>query len=66
MKVKDLIASLQEMDLEAEVMVRDSIGPRTINGGVRSYTVSESDAEECGDCEGLVGKKVVLVGFGSY
>ena len=67
MKVHELLKRLAGFDPNTEIMVADhDYVPRTINIGPYLRVVTDNDAEECGDCEGLEGSTVVLIGFGSY
>ncbi|AEC53168.1 hypothetical protein SCRM01_222 [Synechococcus phage S-CRM01] len=43
-----------------EVMVEDSLGPMDISS-VQLYTITDQDAEDCGNCEGRVGEEVVTI-----
>jgi len=40
--------------------------PRTINLGPTSRQITPDYARETADCEGLVGKDVLVVGYGCY
>lgn len=69
MKAKDLVKLFSELSPDQEVMILDGFNgggfPRDINVfGER--TISENDSDETYDCEGKVGKTVLLLGYGSY
>lgn len=71
MNAKQLIEHLSQFDENTEVMVLDGFNgggnKRDINltpSNLRN--ISEDDAEECGDCEGRVGEKVIILGYGCY
>lgn len=72
MTTKQLIARLKEADPTGnlQVMIHDSVNgggvPREINGGPLTRTVLEQDANETADCEDLVGREIVAMGFGCY
>lgn len=71
MLVKELIARLQKLDQDKEVMILDGFNgggyPRVINSGPGEYTISTGDIENSGDCEEFrVGATVILMGYGSY
>ena len=48
-----------------KVMVMDSIGPQDVSS-CYIYTITNEDADNCGDCEGIVGEEVIAISFGSY
>lgn len=56
--------------LDTELMVLDGFNgggfPREVNLGPAFRTITEEDAEESGDCEGLVGTEVMVIGYGCY
>lgn len=58
------------MPRDTKIMIRDGFNgggvPRDINSGPCVHTITESDADETADCEGRVGEKVIVIGFGSY
>lgn len=70
MKVGQLIKALEAFDAKKEVMILDGFNgggtPRTINLGPALREVTESDADEASDCEGLIGQTVVRMGYGCY
>lgn len=71
MTVGQLRKRLETFPDDMEVMILDGFNgggyPRTINFGPNNYrTITESDANECGDCEGRVGERIVLMGYGFY
>lgn len=45
---------------DLELFALDSVGPREISG-FRLYEISQEDEDDCGDCEGRVGDKVIAV-----
>ena len=53
---------------DLELMVLDGFNgggyPREINVGPAVRTITEEDAEASGDCEGAIGDKVLVVGYG--
>ena len=53
-----------------EVMVLDGSNgqgsPRIINFGPLLHTITKDHADESGDCENIVGQKVIILGFGCY
>jgi hypothetical protein len=59
MKSHDLAAKLLSMP-NLEVMAYDAIGPMDISS-VQTYTISESDEEDCGNCEGRIGEEVLVI-----
>lgn len=68
-KVEDLIKYLSELPQGSEVMILDGFNgggsPRKVNlFGER--IVTKEDAHACCDCEGLEGRSVFLLGYGSY
>lgn len=67
---KELIARLSVCPPDQEVMILDGENgggaPRTINTGPMEDVICKADADDCGDCEGLVGKRVILIGYGCY
>lgn len=74
MLVSQLIERLEKLQQETggdlEVMILDGINgggyPRTINSGPRLHQVTQEDADECADCEDLVGEPVIEMGYGCY
>lgn len=70
MKVKELIERLQKQDPEKEIMILDGFNgggePREINLGPKGRTISEQDADQSADCEDLIGKDVLVMGYGFY
>lgn len=70
MKIKDLIERLQRHDPEADVMILDSSNgggrPREINLGPTEQVITASDADTTADCEHIVGRVVVILGYGCY
>ncbi len=61
---------LSKLDPNSELMILDSFNgagyPREINFGPIPHVITEEDANESADCEGKVGQKVFVIGFGSY
>ena len=71
MLVKELIARLQKLDQDKEVMILDGFNgggyPRTINLGPSEREIEAADIAECGDCEDFqVGDTVIRMGYGCY
>jgi hypothetical protein len=68
MTVSELIDRLQKLPADYEVMVENSAagsGPQDVQSA-KDTTISQSDANNCGECEGRVGERIVLLSFGSY
>lgn len=55
---------------DQELMVLDGFNgggfPREINFGPVPRTISQEGEDECGDCEGMVGEEVLVIGYGCY
>lgn len=70
MTVKELIEKLAKFDPDTEVMIFDGSNgygnPRTINLGPFKYAITENMASDTADCEGKVGDKIIVLGFGCY
>lgn len=70
MTIGELIARLSEFPMDKRVMILDGFNaggyPREINVGPIKQTVTKDDVENCADCEGLKGQKVVVIGYGCY
>lgn len=70
MRVQQLIAQQRQYDPNAEVMILDGHNgagaPREINMGPTVRVISQADADDGADCEGKVGKSVVVMGYGCY
>jgi len=71
MDVKQLIEHLSKFDKKTEVMILDGFNgggnKRDINlTPTNLRTITKEDAEQCGDCEGRVGDKVIVIGYGCY
>jgi hypothetical protein len=70
MKVKDLIKELQKLNPEQRIMILDGFNgggyPRTINLGPSKQKITKKDADECADCEDIVGEVVSVMGYGFY
>lgn len=65
-----LIARLEEFSDDTEVMILDGFNaggePREINLGPNWRTITKKNADMGADCEGKVGKKVIILGYGCY
>jgi hypothetical protein len=59
MKSHDLAAKLLTMP-NLEVMAYDPLGPLDISS-VQPYTITRSDADDCGNCEDRVGEEVLVI-----
>ena len=70
MNANKLIAQLSEFPPETEVMILDGFNgggePRSINLGPSIRTITKKNEDEGADCEGKVGKKVIILGYGCY
>ena len=71
MLVKELIARLQKLDQDKEVMILDGFNggghPRTINLGPGEHDIEAADIENASDCEDFkVGDVVIRMGYGFY
>jgi hypothetical protein len=71
MLVKELIAALQKLDQDKEVMILDGFNgggfPREINLSPQKHRIAADDIKSCGDCEYFeVGKTVIAMGYGCY
>lgn len=70
MTIKTLIERLSAYDLNTEVMILDGFNgggyPRTINCGPYLRIVKKKEEKDCPDCEGKVGKQIVVMGYGCY
>lgn len=67
MRIKELIAKLSQYPQETEVMINERGGcPREINIGPLTRAITQGDADDGADCEGLVGVEVVIIGYGDY
>lgn len=70
MKVSEMINRLSKIDPQMEVMILDLFNaqgnPRTINFGPKERVINEKNAHEAADCEGRVGEKVMVIGYGCY
>lgn len=68
--VEDLLQELAKYPRDMRVMILDQPNgsgcPRDINLGPGRFLVTAEDAATCSDCEGLVGKSVVVLCFGCY
>jgi hypothetical protein len=60
MTVAELMTTLATMDPSLQVMVVDQIGPQIVSGPYLS-TITEQNADDCGDCEGRVGEQIVIL-----
>ncbi len=70
MKAKDLAARLMK-NPDMEIMILDGFNgggePRTINSGPKKHKITQENINEGADCEDfLVGKEVLVMGYGSY
>lgn len=69
MKAKELAEELLK-NPELEVMILDGFNGggylRTINLGPGPRTITKKDADECGDCEGRKGERIIQIGYGCY
>lgn len=69
-RVQQLMEQLGRSDPNAEVMILDGHNsggaPREINMGPTVRVISQADADDGADCEGKVGKSVVVMGYGCY
>ncbi len=65
-----LIARLESFHPDTEVMILDGFNgggePREINLGPTRRTITEQNAKEGADCEGKVGRAVIILGYGCY
>ena len=70
MTVKQLIDRLSKYPIDSEIMVLDGFNGggelREINLGPFHQTITKKNADDGADCEGKVGKKVVVIGYGCY
>jgi hypothetical protein len=70
MTVKELIARLEKLNPDNEIMILDSFNgggcPREINLGPVLRTVTAENADDAADCENLEGQSVYVIGFGCY
>lgn len=70
MTINQLIKKLQQYDPNLDVMINDSNNngnyPRTINFGPVLRKIQEFQVEQVADCEGKLGEKVIIIGFGCY
>ena len=70
MKVREFLELFSHYNPETELMILDGFNggglPRTINYGPAPLKITEDHARECGDCEGMVGADVVVIGYGCY
>jgi hypothetical protein len=66
----ELLKRLASYPDDSEVMILDGFEgggfPREINLGPTTRIVGEGDSDETSDCEGIVGKTVVVLGYGNY
>lgn len=70
MTIKQLIERLQKYSPDSKVMILDGFNgggePREINLGPYERTITAQNAKDGADCEGLVGKEVIIMGYGCY
>ena len=68
--VKELTEKLSKFPSDMEVMILDGFNaggkPRIINVGPRIRELDEEDVESNADCEGRIGDKVIVMGYGCY
>jgi hypothetical protein len=66
----ELIAALEPFSDSEQVMILDGFNgggnPREINHGPQKRIVTEADADDAADCEELIGKQVIILGYGFY
>lgn len=69
MKAQEL-ADILLKDPTLEVMILDGFNgggePRDINLGPTEQVITQDNADEGADCEGKVGQKVLIIGYGCY
>ncbi len=68
---RELLQSLEAQGLaDKELMILDGHNgggePRTINMGPIYHKIIKAEADGGADCEGRVGEKVALIGYGCY
>ncbi len=65
-----MIKRLSDYPKNMQVMILDGFNgggfPREINLGPFDRKIKKIDAEEVADCEEIIGKKVVVMGYGCY
>lgn len=70
MTAKTLRDMLDGFRDDTEVMILDGFNgggcPRTINIGPCKRKISEENANDSADCEGKIGKDVIVIGYGCY
>jgi hypothetical protein len=70
MNIKQLIDRLNSYNPNTEVMILDSFNgggePREINLGPSEQIITKQNAKDGADCEGKIGNKVVILGYGCY
>lgn len=67
MTTQELILKLQNFSPDTLVMIEDNAGyPREINFGPIKTTITAAWAEDCADCEEIVGETACLIGYGCY
>jgi len=68
--INHLKCEFSSLSDDTQVMILDGFNgggrPRKINFGPSVQVITSADARECADCEDLVGKKCIILGFGSY
>jgi len=70
MTAAQLISRLSQVPPDTEVMILDGFNgggdPREINFGPVTRKITYANAADTADCEGKIGKTVVLMGYGCY
>lgn len=70
MKLSDFLEMTSGCPLDMELMCLDGSNGggqlRTLNLTPSMVTITKEDAAESGDCEDLVGKTVLRIGYGCY
>lgn len=66
----ELLARLEKYPDNMEIMILDGFNgggePREINHGPCAVTITKENKDEGADCEGKVGEKIVIIGYGCY
>lgn len=63
MTKKELIEALADFDDDYPVMILDPYYPREISIGPKIYFIQYRDKDNSSDCEELLHKPAILVGF---
>ena len=70
MTKKELIEQLADAPDDMRIMMLDGFNtggrPRTINWGPHDHKITYEEATRCGDCEGMEGQTVWVIGCGFY